>query len=81
MVEAACGLTPIRTAVVHPRDENSLRGVMDANEAGLIIPILVGPRPKVLAATEAAGLTLDHLELIHVQHSHAAAAKGSRSRS
>jgi phosphate acetyltransferase len=31
------------TLVVHPCDESSLRGAVEAAEAGIIIPILVGP--------------------------------------
>jgi phosphate acetyltransferase len=37
------------TVVVHPCDETSLRGAVEAAEAGLIVPILVGPRTKITA--------------------------------
>ena len=35
-----------RTVVVYPCDESSLRGAVEAAEAGLIEPVLVGPREK-----------------------------------
>jgi hypothetical protein len=37
---------PITTAVVHPCDESSLLATVDAAKAGLIAPILVGPRAR-----------------------------------
>jgi len=36
-------LEPIRTAVVHPVDTDSLLGAIEAAKANLIIPVLVGP--------------------------------------
>ena len=36
-----------KTIVVHPCDETSLRGAVDAAQAGLIVPILVGPATKI----------------------------------
>jgi hypothetical protein len=38
-----------RTIVVHPCDETSLRGPIEAAEAGLIVPILVGPAVRIQA--------------------------------
>jgi phosphotransacetylase len=35
---------------VHSCDETSLRGAVEAAEAGLIVPILVGPQTKITAA-------------------------------
>ena len=35
------------TVVVYPCDENSLRGAIEAAEAGIIRPILVGPARKL----------------------------------
>ena len=46
----------IPTAVAHPCDESSLRGAVEAAEAGIIVPILVGPADKIRAVAEKAGL-------------------------
>ncbi len=67
------GLTPVPCAVVHPCDGPSLRGALQAAAAGLIEPVLVGPRHKLEAAAAAAGLSLQGLQLVEVSHSHAAA--------
>jgi phosphate acetyltransferase/phosphate butyryltransferase len=69
------GLEPIRTAVVHPVDEISLRGAIDAAQAKLVIPVLIGPEAKIRAAAEAEGIDLSPYELIPTQHSHEAAAR------
>jgi phosphotransacetylase/acyl dehydratase len=69
------GLAAIRTAVVHPVDGNSLRGATDAAQAGLIIPLLVGPEAKIRAAALPAEIDLSPYELIPTRHSHEAAAR------
>jgi hypothetical protein len=35
------------TVVVHPCDETSLRGPLEAAQAGIIVPILVGPTARI----------------------------------
>ncbi len=69
------GLDPIRTAVVHPVDRNSLLGAIDAAQADLIIPVLVGPEAKIRAVAESEGLDLSRYTLVATRHSHEAAAK------
>ncbi len=44
----------IPTAVAHPCDESSLRGAVEAAEAGIIVPVLVGPAEKIRAVAEKA---------------------------
>lgn len=73
LIEAAKGKAAIRTAVVHPCDDLSLVGALDAGAGGLIVPILVGPLSKIRKAAETAGRSLDGIELIDAPHSHAAA--------
>ncbi|MFH1157696.1 MAG: bifunctional enoyl-CoA hydratase/phosphate acetyltransferase [Pseudomonadota bacterium] len=70
-------MKPLRTAIVHPVDENSLRGVFNAVTAKLIIPVLVGPEVKIRAAADKAGLDISKFELIPTEHSHAAAQKAA----
>jgi len=69
---------PVRTAVVHPCDAASLGGAMAAAESGLIEPVLVGPEAKIRAAADAAGVDISTLEMMAVEHSHAAAAEACR---
>jgi phosphate acetyltransferase len=63
------------TIVVHPCDETSLRGPIEAAEAGLIVPVLVGPAAKISAVAREHRLDIGRLEVVDVPHSEAAAAK------
>jgi phosphotransacetylase len=65
----------IPTAVAHPCDESSLRGAVEAAEAGIIVPILVGPAERIRAVAEKAGLNIAPYEIIEAAHSHDAAAE------
>ena len=69
------GMPAERCAVVHPCDTDSLRGAMDAALHGLIIPVLIGPEARLRSVAEAAGIDLNGIELLPVEHSHAAARK------
>lgn len=75
LLERCADLEPLPTAVVHPCDPASLAGALEAERAGLIIPILVGPEAKIRAAAGAAGLDLGRRRLVPTPHSHAAAAR------
>lgn len=75
LIEAARRFAPAKTAVVHPCDAASLEGMRAAREAGLIVPVLVGPRPKIESAAQAAGVDLNGIEIVEAPHSHAAAEK------
>jgi phosphate acetyltransferase len=73
LLEAAQQFSPIRTAIVHPCDAVSLLSAMEARDAGLIVPVLVGPRGKIVKAGADAGCELTDVEIVDVPHSHAAA--------
>jgi phosphate acetyltransferase len=63
------------TVVVHPCEETALRGPIQAAEAGIIKPILVGPAAKIAAVAREHRLDIDRFEIVDVPHSDAAAAK------
>ena len=75
LLESTAGLAPIRTAIVHPCDEMSIGAAIQAQEKGLITPILVGPTTKIRNAATEAGCKLEGVEIIDAPHSHAAAAQ------
>lgn len=75
LISAVQALPASPTAVVHPCDEASLSGAVDAAKLGIIAPILVGPRHKILSVAAAAKIAIDEYEIIDVEHSHAAAEK------
>ena len=68
-------LDPVRMAIVHPVAGPTLQGADEAAKAGLIVPVLIGPRARIEAAAEEEGLDISPYELIDTDHSHAAAAK------
>src|SRR6266480_3192267 len=63
------------TIVVHPCEETALRGPIEAAEAGIIVPILVGPAAKIAGVAREHGLDIGRYEIVDVPHSEAAAAK------
>src|SRR6476619_7945276 len=75
LIAAAKKLQPIATAVAHPCDETSLKGAIEAGEAGLIKPILVGPKRKIAEVAQQFSLNLRSVEIVDVPHSQAAAEK------
>lgn len=64
---------PMHTAVVHPVDDSSIRGAVASAKQQLIIPTLVGPRDKILAAADTAEVDIQDFEIVDTPHSHAAA--------
>src|SRR5262245_51064576 len=66
---------PATTMVVHPCDESSLRGAIEAAEAGIIVPTLVGPAAKITAVAREHNFDLGRFEIVDAGHSDAAAAR------
>ena len=77
-LDAAAALPLMRTAVVHPVKPESLDAAVEAANARLIEPVLIGPRGRIEAAADAAGEDLSGFEVIDAEHSHAAAAEAAR---
>ena len=75
LIAAAREKAPLATAVAHPCDETSLQGALEAAEAGLIVPILVGPKEKIAAVARSLKADISRFEIVDVSHSHAAAEK------
>jgi len=75
LVRAAQLLPPVTTAVAHPCDEISIKGVIEAVRLGLIAPILVGPPSRVREAAQKAEADISGFPLEESAHSHASAAK------
>jgi phosphate acetyltransferase len=76
LLSLAKQVTPARTIVVHPCDETSLRGAAEAAEAGIIVPVLVGPPRKIADAAEQHHIDIKPFEIVEAPHSDAAAARG-----
>ncbi len=68
-------LPPLKTAIVHPVDILSLQGAVASAKEGLIIPVLIGPQDKILAAAKEGNIDISPYKIISTQHSHEAAEK------
>jgi phosphate acetyltransferase len=75
LLAAAKAIPPAATLVVHPCDESSLRGTVEAAETGLIRPILVGPATKIKNSASDHGIDISGFEIVDAPHSEAAAAR------
>jgi phosphate acetyltransferase len=75
LIAMAKGIRPATTLVVHPCDESSLRGVVEATDTGLIKPTLVGPAAKIKGAASKHSIDISRFEIVDAPHSEAAAAK------
>src|SRR5579872_7054151 len=73
LLAETAGQEPLTTAVAHPCDANALGAAVEAAHAGLIMPILVGPRAKIMKAAEAAKVDISAFRLVDTPHSTAAA--------
>ena len=74
LIDACKAMPPTPTAVAHPCDASSLEGAMEAAKLGLIVPILVGPRERILAVAASSKLDLSGVQIVDAPHSEAAAA-------
>ena len=63
----------LKMAVVHPCDAVSLSAALDAHAAGLIEPVLVGPRERLMAVAQQSDLKIDQVTIDEVPHGQAAA--------
>jgi phosphate acetyltransferase len=68
-------LGSIKTAVVHPVESNVIEAVAEAVAEGLIDPILIGPKQRILEAAKSCNIKIDGWPIVHTEHSHAAAEK------
>jgi phosphate acetyltransferase len=75
LITATRKLAPLPTAVAHPCDESSLRGAVEAAQAGMIVPILVGPKERMRSVATSIGLDIAGFDMIDATHSQAAAEK------
>ena len=74
LLAETAGHEPLATAIAHPCDANAIGAAVEAAHAGLIAPILVGPRAKILRAADAAKVDISAFRLVDAPHSVAAAA-------
>lgn len=69
-IEQARPSEPLPMAIVHPTDTLSLLAAIRAADAGLIEPVLVGPRERIDEAAATAKVDIDGYEIVNSDHSH-----------
>lgn len=74
LLQRCRALEPVVTAVAYPCERTALTGAVEAAEARLIAPILVGPRQRICEVAAEAGLNIDSYTIEDVPDAHAAAA-------
>jgi phosphate acetyltransferase len=62
----------LRAGVINPIRGKIIQAVYDAQLAGFIDPILIGPKDRVLHAAETVEIDISNYEIINVEHSHEA---------
>jgi phosphotransacetylase len=75
LLERCRSLDPIATSVAFPCETTALTAVVEAAHAGLITPILFGPRPKIVQIAQEAGLNISTFEIEDVPDAGSAAAR------
>jgi phosphate acetyltransferase len=73
LIELCKTLPPLPVAVAHPCDKSSLEGAVQAARAGLIAPVLVGPRARIEAVAAENGIDIAAYPLIDAPYSQASA--------
>ncbi len=73
LIARAKQVPPAQTIIVHPCDESSLRGALEAAELGIIKPTLVGPAANIEKVAREHKFSISGIELIDAPHSDAAA--------
>ena len=61
--------------MAHPCEATALTGAIEAGEAGLIMPILVGPAATIAEVAARHGIALGAARIVDAPHSHASAAQ------
>jgi phosphotransacetylase len=58
LMQRCKGLEPVITSVAYPCEQTALTGAVEAAEAGLLAPILVGPAQRIREVADGAGLNI-----------------------
>jgi len=74
-VQEARAHAALRTAVVYPCTVDTIVAALEARDAGLLLPILVGPETQIRAAARLANVNLDDIVIEATENSQAAAVR------
>jgi phosphate acetyltransferase/phosphate butyryltransferase len=66
---------PLRTGVIFPVHKKIIQAIEAAKQAGMIDPILIGPKERILRAAEEAKIDISPYEIVEAENSHTAISK------
>lgn len=75
LVARAQGEPPAVTAIAHACDEAALESAVEASRLKLMVPVLVGPKDRIMSAAETGGFDIGAFEIVDAEHSHDSARK------
>ncbi len=75
LIELCRTRDPIVAAVCHPCSQTALQGAVEAANAKLIEPVLVGPEKKIRSLAEEHNIDIAPYKIVDARHSHEAAEK------
>ncbi len=78
LINLGASLDPVKCAVIHPCDEESLQGAVQAHHSGLIEALLIGPETRIRSLADSLGIELEGISLKNTPHSHASALIGAQ---
>ena len=64
LLERCKGLAPVPTAVAYPCEESALAGAVEAGQAKLIVPLLVGPEAEIKKVAAASNIDISNLQIV-----------------
>ena len=77
LIALGADLEAVVCGVVHPCDDGSLRGAVEAAEAGLIKPVFIGPESRIRSVAERGGIDLSQYTIVATTHSQEAAERAA----
>ncbi|MBF0435574.1 MAG: bifunctional enoyl-CoA hydratase/phosphate acetyltransferase [Magnetococcales bacterium] len=73
LIQSCAPVNPLLTGVIHPCDHDSLQGAIQAAQANLLTPFLIGPKGRIEKTAEKEGLDISSYKIVDAKHSHHAA--------
>lgn len=75
LVTRAQGEPPAVTAIAHACDGAALESAVEASRLKLMVPLLVGPKDRIMSVAETGGFDIGAFEIVDAEHSHDSARK------
>lgn len=68
-------LGPLRAGVIFPVHKKIIQAIEAAKQAGMIIPVMIGPKERIMHAAGEAEIDISQYEIINIENAHASISK------